>query len=50
MMQKVILLSVCVFLISANLVAQEQNDSVKTRKAQVTFVYPLGSSGVNSMK
>jgi len=36
------------FLLSINLFAQE-NDGLKTRKAQVTFAYPIGSNGMSSL-
>lgn len=44
-----ILLSAAIFFISINLIAQE-TDSVKTRKAQISFGYPVGSNGINSME
>lgn len=44
---KKIIVSILVLLVSINLVAQV-NDSLKTRKAQVTFAYPMGSSGTSS--
>jgi len=46
-MKKIILLSILILLVSINLEAQV-NDSLKTRKAQVTFAYPIGSSGTSS--
>ena len=46
-MKKINLVIILVLLISINLVAQE-NDSLKNRKAQVTFAYPIGSSGTSS--
>jgi hypothetical protein len=48
-MKKLKLVSVLVLLVSTNLVAQE-NESLKTHKAQVTFAYPIGSSGTSSME
>jgi hypothetical protein len=48
-MTKTVLLSIMVFLISLNLVAQG-NDGLKTRKVQVTFAYPIGSSGTSSLE
>lgn len=48
-MKKLKLVSILVLLVSINIVAQE-NDSLKTRKAQVTFAYPIGSSGTSSME
>jgi len=48
-MKNIYLISMLMFLISINLVAQE-NDGLKTRNAQVTFAYPLGSSGISSLK
>ena len=48
-MKKLNLVSILLLLISINLVAQE-NDSLKTRRVQVTFAYPIGSSGMSSME
>ena len=48
-MGKQFLLSIWVFSISINLVAQE-NNILKTRKAQITFAYPIGSNGMNSLE
>jgi hypothetical protein len=48
-MKKLNLVSILVFLITINLVAQE-NNSLKTRKVQVTFAYPIGSNGMSSME
>jgi hypothetical protein len=48
-MKKLNIVSILLFLISINLVAQE-NHSLKNRKAQVTFAYPIGSSGMSSME
>ena len=48
-MGKQFLLSIWVFSISVNLVAQE-NNILKTRKAQITFAYPIGSNGMNSLE
>jgi len=48
-MGKLKLVSILVLLVSLNLVAQE-NDSLKTHKAQVTFAYPIGSYGTSSME
>lgn len=48
-MKKINLVSILAFLISINLSAQE-NNSLKTRKAQVTFAYPIGSNGISSME
>ncbi len=48
-MKKLKLVSILILLVSIQLVAQE-NDSLKTRKAQVTFAYPIGSSGMSSME
>lgn len=46
-MKKINLVSILVLLVSLNLVAQE-NESLKTHKVQVTFAYPIGSSGTSS--
>lgn len=48
-MNKLNLAGILVFLISINLVAQE-NNSLKSRKVQVTFAYPIGSNGMSSME
>ena len=48
MMKKTNLISLMIFLISISLVAQK-NDSLKTRKAQVTFAFPVGSNGKTSL-
>lgn len=48
-MKKLKLVSILVLLVSIQLVAQE-NDNLKTHKAQVTFAYPIGSSGTNSLE
>jgi hypothetical protein len=48
-MKKLKLISIFIFIATANIVAQE-NDSLKTSKVQVTFAYPLGNKGTNSMK
>ena len=48
-MKKLYLVTILVFLISINLVAQEK-DSLKMRKAQVTFAYPIGSNGLSSLE
>jgi len=48
-MKKLKLMSILLLLISMNVAAQE-TDSLKTRKAQVTFAYPIGSSGISSIK
>lgn len=48
-MKKLKLVSILIMLVSIQLVAQE-NDSLKTRKAQVTFAYPIGSGGTSSME
>lgn len=48
-MPKTFLLSIMVFLMSLNLVAQE-NNSPKTRKVQVTFAFPIGSNGTSSLE
>ena len=48
-MIKVIIAIILVFSVLANLTAQE-SDSLKTRPAQVTFAYPIGSSGMSSFK
>jgi hypothetical protein len=48
-MKKLKLVSILVLLVSTQLVAQE-NDSLKTRKAQFTFAYPIGSGGTSSME
>ena len=45
---KNIKLTIFILLQAANLVAQE-SDSVKSNNAQVTFLYPIGSSGKSSM-
>ncbi|TXD71368.1 hypothetical protein [Aequorivita antarctica] len=47
--RKLRLVSLLVLLLPINLVAQD-NDSLKTKKVQVTFAYPIGSSGTNSLK
>jgi hypothetical protein len=49
MMKKRIGLGIGLFLIAMSVVAQN-NDSVKTRPLQVTFAYPLGSNGIQSMQ
>ena len=43
------LVSLLVLLVPINLIAQN-NDSLKTRKAQITFAYPIGSNGTSSLK
>jgi hypothetical protein len=43
------LFSLLVFLMSVNIIAQK-NVSLKTRKAQVTFAYPIGSNEMSSAK
>ena len=48
-MKKLKLVSLLILLVSVNLFAQE-SDGLKTRKAQVTFAYPLGSNGMNSIE
>jgi hypothetical protein len=48
-MKKLKLVSILLLLVSINLVAQEK-DSLKTHKFQVTFAYPIGSSGKSSME
>ena len=48
MMKKTNLISILIFLISISLVAQEK-DSLKTRKGQVTFAFPVGSNGKSSL-
>jgi hypothetical protein len=48
-MTKSIFFGLMIFLISITLVAQEK-DSPKTRKVQVTFGYPIGSSGTSSLE
>ena len=48
-MKKLNLVNILVFLISINLVAQE-NKSIKNRQAQISFAYPIGSNGTNSME
>lgn len=48
-MKRLKLVSILVLLVSKQLVAQE-NDKLKTRKAQVTFAYPIGSGGTSSME
>jgi hypothetical protein len=48
-MKRVNSVSMLVLLVSINLAAQV-NNSIKTRKAQVTFAYPLASSGTSSME
>ena len=48
-MKKLKLLCILVLLVSIKLAAQE-NDSLKIRKAQVTFAYPIGSGGTISME
>ncbi len=47
-MKKIKLVSILVLLVSLNCVAQEK-DSLRANKAQVTFAYPIGSSGINSI-
>lgn len=46
-MKKSNLVILLVFIISINLVAQE-NASLKTRKVQITFAYPIGSNGIDA--
>ena len=48
-MGRIILLIAAILLISMNLIAQN-NDTLKTRKAQITFGYPIGSNGMVSME
>jgi len=48
-MKKLLLLNVAILFLSINLTAQE-TDSVKTRKVQISFGYPVGSNGINSME
>jgi len=48
-MKNLNLVSILVLLMSINLVAQE-NASLKTRKVQVTFAYPIGSNGMSAME
>jgi hypothetical protein len=48
-MKKLKLASILMILVSINIVAQE-NNGLKIRKVQVTFAYPVGSSGTISMK
>lgn len=48
-MKKLNLISILIFILSMNLVAQT-NDSLKSHLAQVTFAYPVGSNGTSSPK
>ena len=48
-MKKLRLAAMLVLIVPASLVAQE-NDSLKMRKAQVSFAYPIGSNGKDSKK
>ena len=48
-MKKLNSLTILMFLLSINLFAQE-NGGLKTRKAQVTFAYPIGSNGMSSLE
>ncbi len=48
-MKKSVFLVALSFLSSLNGIAQE-NDKLKTRKAQITFAYPIASNGFNSLK
>jgi len=48
MMRKLNLINVLVFLLTINLFAQE-TDSLKARKAQVSFAYPVGSNGKSAL-
>jgi hypothetical protein len=48
-MKKFILLSAVIFFTSMNLIAQNI-DRVKTSKAQISFGFPIGSNGTNSME
>lgn len=48
-MEKLKLVCILVLFVSIKLAAQE-NDSIKTHKAQVTFAYPIGSAGTSSIE
>ena len=47
-MKKIILIAIFSFIISINLIAQKNGD-LKQRKVEITFGYPIGTSGIHSM-
>lgn len=48
-MNKINLVSILVLLVSINIFSQK-SDNTKTKKAQVTFTFPIGSNGIDAIR